>query len=105
MSQPPRPQGHEKSFVDTLIPAKNGNALLAYYLGLFSIFPCAGLVMGAVAFTLGRRGLQATKDTPGLGGATHAKVGIGCGAIGFVFNLALLLIVLAAVIFGSKSPQ
>jgi len=101
---PPQPvsQPQQTSFVDVLIPAKNSNALLSYYLGLFSIFPLFGLVMGIVAIWSGRKGLAAIKETPGLAGGTHAKVGIGCGAIGFLFNLGLILLFLAALLFGNK---
>lgn len=101
-SQPPT-MGPGPSFIDSLVPAKNGNALLSYYLGLFLIFPLFGLAMGVVAIVLGRRGLKAARETPGLAGATHAKVGIGCGAIGFLFNLAIILFILAILIFGRLS--
>jgi hypothetical protein len=108
-SQPPKPvppqQGGGQSsptFVDSFIPSKNGPALVAYYLGLFSIFPLFGLILGAMAVNFGRKGLAATKLTPGLAGATHAKVGIGCGAIGFLFNLALVLLFGALLLFGKK---
>lgn len=90
-------------FADTLIPTKNGAALLSYYLGLFSIIPCAGLAMGVIAFISGRKALQAIKDTPGLPGATHAKVGIGCGSVGFLFNLAIVVFALALLFFGKQA--
>ena len=100
MPPPTAPQG--TGFADTLIPTGNPKALLAYYLGLFSIFPVFGLAMGVIAVSLGRKGLAAIKETPGLSGSTHAKVGIGCGAFGFLFNLALVLLVLSAFLFSSK---
>jgi len=92
----PAPSG----IVSTFIPADNGHALLSYYLGLFSIFPVFGLIMGFIAMRSGRIALKAVKETPGLGGATHAKVGVGCGAVGFVFNLLIILLVAFAFLFG-----
>lgn len=81
-----------------MVPYKNSKALISYYLGLFSIFPLLGLVMGAVAIFFGREGLMLAKSNPELKGATHAKVGIGCGLIGFLFNLTLVLLFLYAII-------
>jgi hypothetical protein len=103
MSEPPGPARPQPGFADKLIPTKNGAALLSYYLGLFSIFPCLGLVMGVVAFISGRKALQAIRETPGLPGSTHAKVGIGCGAIGFLFNLVIVIFILGILVFGKPS--
>jgi hypothetical protein len=86
-----------------MIPAKNGHALISYYLGLFSIVPLLGLVMGFIAVRSGRIALKAAKADPSIAGTGHAKVGIGCGAMGFLFNLSILLIFLFAIIFGRKS--
>ena len=77
-----------------MIPTKNGEALISYYLGLFSIFPFFGLFMGAVAIVKGRAGLKRVASEPGLPGKTHAYVGLGCGTVGFLFNLAIVLFIL-----------
>ena len=98
MTPPAAPVSGSASFVDRLIPSNNGNALLSYYLGLFSIIPCFGLVMGGIAFVTGRRALAAIKETPDLKGGTHAKIGIGCGSLGFLFNAILILIFAVALI-------
>jgi hypothetical protein len=57
----PRPRADEDDLdrirqpdaVSTIIPYKNPSALLAYYLGVFSLIPCVGLVLGPGAFVLG----------------------------------------------------
>jgi hypothetical protein len=67
--------------VATLIPFRNPYALTAYYLGLFSLFPCIGAVMGVVAIFLGIKGLKAANANPQAKGKVHAIVGIVCGAI------------------------
>jgi len=46
-----------------VIPYKNMPALLAYYLGLFSLFPCIGLFLAIPAFVLGIMGLQNANRT------------------------------------------
>jgi hypothetical protein len=89
-------------FLDRLIPAKNGHALLSYYLGLFSIFPCLGLPMGLIAIRSGRLALVAAQSDPSAVGGTHAEVGIGCGLIGFLFNFLLLILIGSAFLFGRK---
>jgi hypothetical protein len=95
---PPSPPPTSPNFIDTLIPAKNGDALLSYYSGLFSIFPLLGAILGLVAIVKGRTGLQKTKADPHLPGATHARVGIGCGLIGLLFNLGLIGLLIAALL-------
>lgn len=84
-----------------LVPYKNKNALIAYYLGLFSIFPVLGLVMGAIAVWLGVQGSRFANENPDAKGKTHAGIGIGCGAIGLLFNLALAGLIIAALV-GSR---
>jgi hypothetical protein len=43
---PPPPAQPHGSFTDALIPVKNPYALIAYYLAVFSIIPCIGIVLG-----------------------------------------------------------
>ncbi len=102
MSQPPGPMAPAPTFLDRLIPGKNQNALISYYLGLFSIFPCLGLPMGFIAIRNGRLALAAAKADPSVAGGTHAKIGIGCGAIGFLFNLFWIVVLTIAFTFGRK---
>ena len=49
------PAGHPVEQGDAtggIIPYKNGPALMAYYLGIFSLIPCLGLVLAIPAFVL-----------------------------------------------------
>lgn len=85
-----------------VIPFKNPNALLSYYIGLFSLIPVLGLAMGPAAIILGVKGLKYAKQYPVVKGQVHAWVGIVCGAIWSVFNYALLLLVLAAVLLRNR---
>ncbi len=83
-----------------LIPYKNPKALLAYYLGIFSLLPLVGLVLGIAAIVLGIQGLKEAKRHPEVRGQVHACIGIvmgsvctllwalvlGMGVIGIVFS-------------------
>src|SRR4051812_47542680 len=90
------------SAMDRLIPASNADALASYYVGLFSIIPLFGLFMGPFAISKGRNALARTKEDPNLPGKGHARVGIGCGAIGLLFNLLIVGFILMLLLFGRK---
>ena len=77
-----------------VIPYKNAPALVAYYLGLFSIFPVLGLLLGLAAVPLGIAGLRKKKAEPWVKGSVHAWVGIGCGGLGILVWGGLLILVL-----------
>jgi len=64
-----------------VIPYKNMPALLAYYLGLFSLFPCLGLFLAIPALVLGIMGLRKRKENPAVKGSVHAWIGIVMGGI------------------------
>ncbi len=84
-----------ESIVETFVPSKNAPALAAYYLGLFSLFPCLGFPLGVGAVYLGIKGLRRVKANPAVRGGAHAWVGVICGSLFGLFNF--LLIVLLAV--------
>lgn len=77
MHAPPR--GSSDNTLGGLVPVNNGSALLAYYVGLFSLLPFFGLVMGPLAVWQGRKGLLLARQNPAVKGKTHAWVGIVCG--------------------------
>ncbi len=84
--------------MDSLIPTQNPNALSSYYMGLFSILPLLGLLLGPLAILNGRKGIGQVKAEPQMPGKTHAYVGIGCGSLGLLFNLMIVGIVVAALL-------
>jgi hypothetical protein len=79
-----------------IIPYKNPHALGAYYLGIFSIIPVVGLVLGCFAIYLGFSGLRRRKLHPVIRGAVHAWIGIVCGGLSVLVHL----LVVAAIIVG-----
>lgn len=87
------PQGPAQtpSVVDRLIPGKNPPALIGYYVAVFSLIPCIGLIIGPTAIVLGYLGLRAIKQQPHLPGSGHAWTAIVLGSITTVANLALVL--------------
>lgn len=64
-----------------VIPYKNPQALLAYYLGMFGMIPCLGMLFSIPAIVLGFYGLRAARITPSIKGTVHARIGIVLGLI------------------------
>ena len=83
-----------------IIPYKNPPALIAYYLGLFSLIPCLGLLLAPIAIILGILGLKKKKKTPIIKGQVHAWIGIICG---FVFGILWLTLAVGFLILNIKS--
>ncbi len=76
--------------IQIIFPYKNPYALVAYYLGIFSLIPFIGFPMGIAALILGIKGLKWAKQNPQAKGKAHAWVGIIMG--GFFGFLYLVLI-------------
>lgn len=77
-----------------VIPYKNPKALIAYYLGIFSllIFP-----LGIAAIVLGILGLRDRKRNPVIKGSVHAWIGVVLGFLGLVCGGGMV----AMIVFGS----
>lgn len=78
-SVPPAPPAGQGDSTGGLIPYKNMHALVAYYLGVFSIIPCLGFFLGVAAVVLGIIGLRKRKANPVIKGSAHAWIGIIAG--------------------------
>jgi len=79
--------------VSTLIPYKNVRALVAYYLGVFSLIPCVGLVLGPAALILGILGISYVNKHPTAKGTGHAIAGIVLGGLTSLGNAAVLVLI------------
>jgi hypothetical protein len=95
----PQPPPLPPSFVSSsdpaaaIIPYKNMPALISYYLAVFSIIPCLGIVLGFAAVVLGIVGLKRARERPEARGKVHAWVGIVLGGlcgVGWIVALILL---------------
>lgn len=73
-----------------IIPYKNPRALIAYYLGLFSLIPVLGLLLGAAAVPLGISGLRKRKKNPLIRGSVHAWIGIVFGGCSVLVHLVFI---------------
>ena len=93
----PVPGVAAEQVLETVVPVKNGAALLSYYTGLFSLFPVFGLPLAIVAIISGRRGLAKAKETPEVHGKAHARVGLVCGWLFGLFNLLLTALIVVGV--------
>ena len=82
-TEPPAP-GSDPNY-GGVIPYKNPKALIAYYLGLFSLLPVIGFFLGIAALILGILGLRDRSRRPEIKGHVHAGIGIGCGTLTTLF--------------------
>ena len=74
-----------------LIPYKNPMALLGYYVSVFGLIPCAGVVLGPAAIVMGIMGLKYNKANPHTKGVAHAYVAIVLGSLELLAHLAFFL--------------
>jgi Domain of unknown function (DUF4190) len=88
--------------VATIIPYRNGRALAAYYLGVFSLIPCLGLLLGPAALTFGILGLRYVRANPRAKGTGHAIAGIILGSLTTLANLGVLLFVVIGMIYSAQ---
>ena len=73
--------GEQGDATGGVIPYKNGPALAAYYLGIFSLLPCGGLLLAIPALIFGIIGLKRRRENPAVKGSVHAWIGIIMGGI------------------------
>ncbi len=83
-----------------VIPYKNPNALIAYYVGIISMLLCFfGLPVGIIAVVLGIIGLRKRAENPVIKGSVHAWIGIVLGSIstlGAIFAILIIILAMAA---------
>ena len=97
--QPPPPN----DLVSVFIP-RNNQALVAYYLGVFSLAACipvlgiVGVGMAVAAVFYGRRGLRFAKQNPDARGGAHAWVGIIAGSICAVVGALMQLMSITGIV-------
>jgi hypothetical protein len=101
--EPPTVSSGAESVVEAFVPSKNGPALASYYLGLFSLFPFLGLLLVVPAVFYGLRGLRQVRANPQVRGGAHAWVGLVCGSLFGLFNLALLALLVIGLVIAPKS--
>jgi hypothetical protein len=80
------------SGIATIIPYRNVPALVAYYLGVFSLIPCIGFPLGIGSIVLGIFGLKRARQYPGAKGKVHAWIGIILGILVIVLHIAVWIL-------------
>lgn len=96
--------GSGEDAVATIIPYRNAPALIAYYLGVFSVSACIpflgiiGIGMAIAAFICGINGLKRAREHPEAKGRVHAWIGIIGGAICMIFGLLINVMVIIAIV-------
>jgi len=94
--RPPPPA--DKSYVDgvgVIIPYKNARALWSYYLAVFSLIPCLGIILGTIALIMGLQGLKFANEHPEAKGRAHAWTGI---ILGGICALAYVILTVVAIV-------
>jgi len=85
--------------LNVIIPYKNARALAAYYLGVFSVIPPVGALLGIPALVMGISGLRFRRRNPEAGGSVHAWIGIVLGGLfGFGYLALMALVVIAGIV-------
>lgn len=92
---PRRPYEDDGDALSSIIPYKNGQALAAYYVGVFSLIPCIGFVLAIVAIVLGVLGLKYVKRNPSAKGTGHAITGIVLGSLVLTAHIAIAVFAIA----------
>jgi hypothetical protein len=89
LPSPPVPAQAAPRKVD--IEHRNPKALAGYYLGILSLVPLLGAVLGPAAVVLGMMGARAATTTPGQVGTAHARIGVILGIVTTLANWGVLL--------------
>ena len=84
--------------IETFIPYRNPKGLIAYYLGVFSLIPCAALLLGPAAIVLGILGVKYRNRHPSAGGGGHAIAGIVLGSLTTFVHVAGIVVFIVVVV-------
>ena len=77
-----------------VIPYKNPHALIAYYLGIFSLLPAIGFFLAIATVFLGISGIKKYKQNPIIKGTVHAWIGIVLAGISIGYHLLILVAIM-----------
>ena len=98
----PDDRGGGDDGVSTLIPYHNGMALAAYYVGVFSLIPCVGLILGPLGIIFGIVGLRRVNRNPEVKGTGHAIAGIVLGGIATLGNYGFVIVAILMGVFARR---
>jgi hypothetical protein len=75
-----------------VIPTKNAPALIGYYLGIFSLVPCIGLILSIPAIICGILGIAKANAEPEAEGMGHAIAALVLGLISLLLYGGLIIL-------------
>ena len=100
VGHPQLPSTMEGDATGGVIPYKNPHALIAYYLGIVSLFPLVGIPFGIAAVILGFMGLSRRKKNPVIKGSAHAWIGIVCGSLSILCGAGFVVLMIIGLMAG-----
>jgi hypothetical protein len=84
--------------LNTIIPYRNPKALVGYYVSVFSLIPCAALLLGPAAIVLGVLGIKHRNRNPSAGGLAHAITALVLGGLTSLANWGALAFFVVAIL-------
>ena len=78
--------------MSTIIPWRNKYAIIGYYIGIFGLIPLLGIPLALCAIVLGILGIGQWKKNHRAHGLAHSIIAIGCGLLGTLITLGLILV-------------
>lgn len=90
------PQAGDSDVLTRIVPYRNRYALIGYYLAVFSLIPCVGVVLALAALPLGLMGLSEAKRNPQAHGKVHAWIAIILGTLVLIAHATCGVLMLGA---------
>lgn len=88
----------EFDYLGRIVPLRNPDALLGYYLGAISFIPILGLVVVYFAFRKGLSGIRKAKGNPSVPGLIHGWIAIVQGCLSIIFHLCIIVFALVVLV-------
>lgn len=104
-SRRPRDDGDEDAgdnAVASIVPYTNPPALIGYYLGVFGLIPCLGLLLGPAAIVAGILGLNRVNAEPRSKGKGHAITALVLGIVTSLLNYGALVFFLFGAVLSRR---
>jgi hypothetical protein len=99
---PPERRRRDDDGVATIIPYRNGLALAGYYVGVFSLIPVVGLILGPLGIIFGIVGLRRVNRNPDIKGTGHAVTAIVLGGIATLVNWGFVILMLVGYLLSRR---
>jgi len=95
---PPQRRRRDDDGVATIIPYRNGMALAGYYVGVFSLIPIVGLILGPLGIIFGIVGLRRVGRNPEIKGTGHAVTAIVLGGLATLAYWGIVIFIVIGIL-------